>query len=82
MSQYDAIPPHMMAAMKHYVATGQVSSDFLISVIENDLKKAVQHADDRNKHIIYLYVMWFYSRAPMVCWGSPMNRIMWKGQPQ
>lgn len=82
MSQYDAIPPHMMGAMKHYVATGEVSSDFLTAVIDNDLKKAVSHADDHNKTIIYLYVMWFYNRAPMPCWGSPMNRFMWKGQPQ
>lgn len=82
MSQYDAIPPHMMAAMKHYVATGQVSSDFLIAVIENDLKRAVQHADDHNKHIIYLYVMWFYNRAPMACWGRRIVDIKWQGLPE
>lgn len=79
MSQYDPIPPHMMAAMKHYVATGQVSSDFLIAVIDNDLKKAVSHADDHNREILYLYVMWFYNRAPTVCWGSRENRLNWTG---
>lgn len=82
MSQYDPIPPHMIQAMRHYVDTGEVSSDFLIAIIENNLKGAVSHADDHNKHIIYLYVMWFYNRAPMICWGSPAHRVNWRGQPQ
>lgn len=82
MSQYDPIPSHMMQAMKHYVATGEVSSDFLTAVIDNDLKKAVSHADDHNKTIIYLYVMWLYNRAPMQCWGSPEIRRAWTGSPE
>ena len=82
MSQYEVIPSHMMDAMKRYVATGDVSSNFLIAVIENDLKGAVSHADDYNREIIYIYVMWFYNRAPMKCWGSVQNRLEWKGQPQ
>lgn len=79
MSQYDPIPPHMLEAMKKYVATGEVSSDFLIGVIENDLRKAVSHADEYNRTIIYLYVMWFYNRAPMQCWGSHNKRVGWTG---
>ena len=77
MSQYDPIPSHMLAAMQQYVATGEVSSHFLIAVIENDLRMAVAHADDRNRTIIYLYSMWFYNRAPMQCWGSPEKRAEW-----
>ena len=82
MSEYDAIPGHMMDAMKHYVATGDVSSDFLIAVIENNLKQAVAHADDYNREIMWIYVQWFYNRAPMICWGNPENHLAWKGQPQ
>lgn len=77
MSQYDPIPSHMMEAMKQYVVTGNVSSGFLIGVIENDLRKTVADADDYNKTIIYLYLMWFYNRAPMQCWGSPEKRAEW-----
>ena len=81
MSQYDPIPYHMMEAMQHYVRTGDVSSDFLKAVIDNDLKQAVSHADDHNRQILWLYVTWFYNRAPMICWGNPENRKAWKGQP-
>lgn len=81
MSQYDAIPPHMMAAMERYVRSGEVSSDFLIAVIENNLRAAVSHADDHNRHILWIYVTWFYNRAPMACWGSEERRLAWKGYP-
>ena len=67
----------MMDAMKHYVATGGVSSHFLIGVIENDLRMAVTHADDYNRTIIYLYCMWFYNRAPAQAWGSHEKRLAW-----
>jgi len=79
MNQYSPIPSQMMAAMQFYVETGSVSSDFLIAVIENNLKEAVYYADDQNRQIIYLYVMWFYNRAPMACWGSPEIRKNWVG---
>lgn len=76
-SQYDIIPPHMMHAMQEYVRTGYVYSDFLRAIIDNDLKAAVSHADASNQIIIYLYVLWFYNRAPALCWGSPLNRTAW-----
>lgn len=78
-SQYDPIPPHMMREMEEYVRTGRVYSDFLRAIIENDLKGAVSHADESNQHIIYLYVLWFFNRAPALCWGSPLNRTAWEG---
>jgi hypothetical protein len=82
MSQYDVIPSHMMQAMHHYVATGEVSSDFLRAVIDNNLKEAVMYADSSNVRILHIYVMWFYNRAPMNCWGSPDKRNTWPGLPE
>ncbi len=76
-SQYDLIPSHMISAMQVYVDTGTVSSDFLKAVIENDLKAAVSHADDYNRTILWLYVMWFYNCAPALCWGSKLNYDAW-----
>lgn len=77
MSQYSQIPPHMMQAMVHYVVTGDVSSDFLKAVIDNNIKGAVGYADDSNCKILYIYVTWFYNRAPALCWGSTVNREAW-----
>jgi hypothetical protein len=76
-SQYDPIPPHLMQEMQSYVRTGCVHSDFLRAIIDNDLKAAVSHADESNQNMIYLYVLWFYNRAPALCWGSPLNRQAW-----
>jgi hypothetical protein len=72
----------MMAEMVDYVNTGRVSSDFLRAVIDNDLKQAVAHADAGNMQLLHLYVMWFYNRAPAVCWGSPENRKAWQESPK
>lgn len=78
-SQYDPIPQHLMREMQEYVRTGRVYSDFLRAIIENNLKAAVNHADESNQSMIYLYVLWFYNRAPALCWGSPLNRTAWEG---
>ena len=63
--------------MEAYVRTGSVSSDFLKAVILNDLKAAVNTADDFNVHIIHIYVRWFYNRSPALCWGSKVNYDAW-----
>jgi hypothetical protein len=68
----------MMAQMTEYVTTGVVYSDFLTAVIDNDLKQAVTSADAGNMQLLHIYVIWFYNRAPAMCWGSPEKRKAWQ----
>ena len=77
MSQYDAIPAHMMSGIQRYVSHGAPPGDFLTAIICNDLKKAVEHADDTNMTLIHLYVKYFYNRTPAPCWGSRDKMDAW-----
>ena len=48
-SDYGRIPPHMMAALRAWVASGDVEpGDFLRAVLSNDLCRAVEKADSQN----------------------------------
>lgn len=67
---YSLIPEHMQAAITRYIVHGIRPGDFLIGVITNDLKRAVNYADDENIKLLKLYVQWFYNEAPGHCWGS------------
>lgn len=67
---YEAIPSHMQESILLYVKKGKGLGDFLQAVVTNDLYKAVGHADKQNQLLIPLYVLWFFNRAPMGCYGS------------
>lgn len=75
--QYSAIPPHMQAAIRRYVVQGLRPGDFLTGVITNDLRRAINYADETNLPLIKLYVQWFYNVAPGSCHGSPKNMEEW-----
>ena len=74
---YSAIPERMQTALKNYVLERRRPGDFLMAVIMNDLRNAVNYADDENLPIIKLYVQWFYNRAPASCHGSPTAFVKW-----
>ena len=63
------IPPHMWGAIERYIDNGIHPGGFLAAVIENDLKEAVNRADNKNIRALPEYVRWFYNHAPLVAWG-------------
>ena len=71
------IPDYMMPALQRYIVHGVIPGDFLQAVICNDLKKAVEHADDANLEVLPAYVFYLYNRAPMQCWGSREKMLEW-----
>jgi hypothetical protein len=74
---YGSIPFHMQEAIVRYVTDGVLFGDFLRAVVENNLFKAVGHADKQNLALLPLYVMWFYNRSPMGCHGSAERVAEW-----
>ncbi len=68
--QYAQIPAHMQEAIRRYVVQGIQPGDFLTAVITNDLRNAVNRADETNLPLLKVYVQWFYNEAPSACWGS------------
>lgn len=65
------IPDYMVEGLENYVEHHIAPGSFLYAVITNDLRGAVERADDTNIRLIHKYVGWFYNHAPHGCWGSP-----------
>jgi hypothetical protein len=52
-------------------------NEFLLFVLNNDLRAAVLHADDENFRALPYIVQWLYNYAPAGCWGSPAKYDAW-----
>lgn len=72
------IPLRMMPGIWNYIDHGIIPGDFLSGVICNNLRKAVERADDENMRNIPAYAAYFYNRAPADCWGSTEKMAAWK----
>jgi hypothetical protein len=69
MREY-GIPLYMRDSLVQYILVGRPVGDFLTAIINNDLKGAVNRADDENQKLIVQYVKFLYNNAPNGCWGS------------
>ena len=63
------IPEYTRPGLIAFYERGWPPGDFLIAVINNDLKEAVGRADDTNIHLLKNYIMWFYNHAHSGSWG-------------
>lgn len=73
------IPGYMIDGILDYIIRGKKPGHFLSAVIRNDLMGAIAHADGTNIDLIKEYVGFFYSYAPMECYGSEERFKNWKG---
>ncbi len=71
------IPEYMMGPLQRYIKERSPVGDFLTAVICNDLKGAVDRADDTNLANIPAYVGYLYNEAPSGCWGSQEAMARW-----
>lgn len=63
------IPPHMVDGLNRWIEKKSEPESFLSSIIDNDLKRAVETADYINIHLIPTYVFWLFNHAPAGSWG-------------
>ena len=75
---YSLIPPETMAGLRRYVDHGVGAGHFLNYVLENNLFRVFEHADDANVEGLHALVTWIYNREPQGCWGSPEIVKRWK----
>jgi hypothetical protein len=75
--EYADIPKRMQDAMTRYVLEGVQPGHFLTAVITNDLRGAVNHADEENLPLLRTYVRWFFNVAPGSCYGSAKHMEEW-----
>ena len=74
---WDLIPHHMQGGVRRWIEDGIKPGQFLAAVLCNDLKEALGRADDINRDRLHDTVSFFYSHAPIGCWGSPENFADW-----
>lgn len=74
------IPERMMEGVLLYVEKGVVPGDFLVAVIQNNLKEAVGRADTENMRNLPAFVGYFYNETPLACWGSKEKMEAWVAQ--
>jgi len=71
------IPQYMYLGILRYLNEKILPGSFLRAVISNDLREAVNCADDTNQKLLHVYVCFFYNETPAVCWGSPEKMKAW-----
>jgi hypothetical protein len=71
------VPMGLRSGIERYVEQGILPGHFLRAIISNDLKDAVQRADDDNLFMLAVYVAFFYNKCPMTCWGSKEKMLEW-----
>jgi hypothetical protein len=76
-ADWSLIPEHCRAGLRRYIELGRSVGSFLSAVLENDLKRSCQNADDTNINHIVDYVKFLYRHAPSECWGSPDKVRTW-----
>lgn len=74
------IPEHMHDDLKLYLETGVIFDNFLLAVLQNNLKEAVYQADSVNIVRLHDYVKYLFNYAPQGSWGSPDNVASWYHQ--
>jgi hypothetical protein len=63
-------PGIRMTGISGYLLKGIDPGDFLVAVLANDLRAAVQRADPINLHALTAHVDFLCTSAPAGAWGS------------
>jgi hypothetical protein len=72
------IPENMRPELLRWIEDGIRPGDFLNAIIENDLYRTFNIADDENIFRIQSYVKFFYNCTPIGCWGSIIKAKEWE----
>lgn len=72
------IPEHLVRGLDAHVNEGRQTGSFLQAVLCNDLREAVNRADDEALNALPAIVGWLYWEAPSQCWGSPEKVAHWR----
>lgn len=76
-ARYSAIPEMTLHSLSLYVNEGVPTGSFLRSVLSNDLFGAFERADQQNRDVIGLLVMYIYNEIPSECWGTRKHYHAW-----
>ena len=71
------IPERMLPGLQRYIEEHIPPGDFLREVICNNLRGAIDRADDENLENLPAYVAFLYNQASARCWGSKEKYEAW-----
>jgi hypothetical protein len=71
------VPVHMHDAYIRYLLAGIEPGGFLVAVLANDLRAAVQRADTINQHALAAHMDFLCTAAPAAAWGSYAQVAAW-----
>lgn len=75
---YSTVPVAYMAdGMQRWIEHGVYPGVFMLALLQNDLRKAVENADGQNLEALAAWVRWLYNYAPSACWGSLLKVQAW-----
>jgi len=70
MSEYQNLRVHLLESLTRYVEKRVPPGDFLRAVLENDLVRAVQYADEIAERNLSTWVRYCFNKIPSGVWGS------------
>jgi hypothetical protein len=74
---YSGLPESLRGGMQRYIEHRIEPGPFLTAVLENDLRRSYECADEANYPRLYSIVRWLYNHAPAACWGSAAKVEQW-----
>ena len=77
MTDYSQLPEHMQDAAQRYIENGIRPGSFLTAVLENNLFRTVNFADETNRQSIGHWVLWLTWEIPAPAWGSKEKVDAW-----
>lgn len=69
--------PACRAAIDKYINEGHPVGDFVRAVLENNLARALAHADDWNRRHLWEYHIYLHNYTPSQCHGSAKKVRDW-----
>jgi hypothetical protein len=71
------LPLATQEGLARYIEERLPGGHFLTAVLSNDLREAVNRADQDNLAALGSIVQWLFWHAPSKCWGNPENVRDW-----
>jgi hypothetical protein len=75
--QNSRVPERITSSLLRYIEEGIPPGDFLTAFLENNLSKALGHADDEMRYLLYDLHVLIYNYVPTIAHGSPKIVKCW-----
>lgn len=76
-NEYFLVSEWVKSQLQDYAENRRAPGGFLMSVLENNLSRAVAEADGQNFPAIPQISKWIYNKLPSACWGTPEKVANW-----